>query len=388
MTDRLYYRDSYLREFSARVVDIHGDLAYLDRSAFYPSSGGQPSDTGMIDDSPVVEVIDEGDRVAHRVAKPVRAGVVECRVDWERRFDHMQQHSGQHLLSAVLQHLFEIPTVSVHLGQQTSTIDIGAASLDASRIERLEVETNRRAAENIPVRVSFEDASAAAGLRKPSERQGELRIVSIEGLDRSACGGTHVRATGEIGPVLIRKLDKIRGNVRIEFVCGLRAIRRARADFEALSRIGRALSTTIDDAPELVSQQAQRLADSEKMLQRLTVELAASKGKQAYAETEPSTDGVRRQVRRLETSGIDEEAKAYAQGFTSGARSAIVVAALSSRGILLAASADSGIHAAERLKPLLAQAGGKGGGNAAIAQGSVGSPEALEALIQQVLECP
>jgi alanyl-tRNA synthetase len=236
------------------------------------------------------------------------------------------------------------------------------------------------------MRVSFEGASAASGLRKASERQGELRIVSIEGLDRSACGGTHVRATGEIGPVLIRKLDKIRGNVRVEFVCGLRAIRRARADFEALSRVGRVLSTTIDDAPALVSQQVQRLADSDKALRRLAVELASSKGKQAYAETEASADGLRLQIRRLETSGIDEEARAFAQGFTSGARSAIVIAAPVSRSLLLAVSADSGINAAERLKPLLVSAGGKGGGNAAIAQGSVGSPEGLETLIRKVFE--
>jgi alanyl-tRNA synthetase len=223
-------------------------------------------------------------------------------------------------------------------------------------------------------------------LRKASERQGELRIVSIEGLDRSACGGTHVRATGEIGPVLIRKLDRIRGNVRVEFVCGLRAIRRARADFEVLSQIGRALSTTIDDACTLVSQQAQRLGEADKALRRMAVELAALKGRQAYAETDASEDGVRRQIRRLESSGIDDEARAFAHGFTGGARSAIVIAAPASRGILLAASSDSGIHAADRLKPLLAEAGGKGGGNSAIAQGSVSSPEALEDLIQKVFQ--
>ena len=331
-------------------------------------------------------MVDEGERIAHRVSAPVLADSVQCRIDWERRFDHMQQHTGQHLLSAVLQQLYKIPTVSFHLGSDISTVDVAAASLDASQLERLEAETNRRVFGNLPVAVSFEEAGAACDLRKASERQGELRVVSIGDLDRSACGGTHVRATGEIGPVLLRKLDRIRGNIRIEFVCGLRAVRCARGDFDALSRIGRALSASIDDTPALVDQQTQRLADCEKALRRMVVELATLKGKQAYAGTEPSPGGVRRHIRRLESSGIDEEARAFAHGFISGARSVIVIAAPASRSILLAVSPDSGMNAAERLKPLLAAAGGKGGGNTAIAQGSVASPEALESLLHGFIE--
>jgi alanyl-tRNA synthetase len=238
-TKRLYYHDSWLAEFSARVVDRSADgrCLYLDQTAFYPSSGGQPHDTGVLAGVPVQDVVDEGDRIAHLTAAPVNAVDVECRVDWSRRSDHMQQHSGQHLLSAVLVELFDVPTVSFHLGEESSTIDAPVASLVPQQVRAVEERTNEVVVENRPVTVSFESAAEAQGLRRASDREGPLRIVSIQGLDRSACGGTHVRATGEIGPILIRKLDKIRGNVRIEFLCGLRALRRARADFDALSRV-------------------------------------------------------------------------------------------------------------------------------------------------------
>ncbi len=164
--------------------------------------------------------------------------------------------------------------------------------------------------------VSFEDASAAAGLRKPSEREGTLRIVNIEGLDRSACGGTHVRATGEIGPVLIRKLERVHGNLRIEFLCGLRAVRRAHADYDALARIGRTFSCTLDDAPALAAAQVQSLETAEKARRKAAVELAQVRGRELYAATEPNAAGLRAVVERVAAGISDEEVRSRAQGFT------------------------------------------------------------------------
>ena len=230
MTERLYYDDCYLREFQARVVDTtdNGTRVYLDRTAFYPTSGGQPFDLGTLGGAAVRDVIDEEDRIAHVLDAPVAVGDVAARVDWDRRFDHMQQHTGQHLLSAVLIELFNIPTVSFHMGALTSTIEVAAAQIEPSRLERAEERCAEIVAAARPVTVSYEDSSSDLGLRKASARTGTLRIISIDGLDRSACGGTHVRSTAEIGPLLLRKLETLRGNVRIEFVCGLRAIQRAR----------------------------------------------------------------------------------------------------------------------------------------------------------------
>ena len=259
--DRLYYTDAYLRHFRALVTESAGNRLYLDRSAFYPSSGGQPNDLGTIAGIPVLDVIDEGDRVAHITASPIDASEVECEIDWARRFDHMQQHTGQHLLSAVLADLLGAQTVGFHLGSESSAIDVTANSLTDSQAAEAEVRANGIVFENHAVRVSFEDAAEAlaAGVRKRSDRDGTLRIITIAGVDRSACGGTHVRATGEIGPVLIRKLDRAHGATRVEFLCGSRAVRRARADYNLLAGISRTLTAPFDETAALVSSQAEAL---------------------------------------------------------------------------------------------------------------------------------
>jgi alanyl-tRNA synthetase len=222
VTDRLYYTDAYLTAFDAAVVARAdgGRRMYLDRTAFYPTSGGQPFDTGRLGGAEVVDVVDEGDRVAHLLASPVEGDRLDGRIDWPRRFDHMQQHTGQHLLSAVIAERFGHATVSVHFGRESSTLDLDTSALPHDQAVEAEALANAVVTENRPVGVSFEAAGATAGLRNASDRQGTLRIVTIEGLDRSACGGTHVRATGEIGAILIRKVERVKQLVRLEFLSG------------------------------------------------------------------------------------------------------------------------------------------------------------------------
>src|SRR5438270_79678 len=181
MTERLYYTDSYLREFHARVIERTpgADTVYLDRSAFYPTSGGQPFDLGSIGGIPVLDVVDEGERIAHRLAAPLpTGGEVAAAIDWTRRFDHMQQHSGQHLLSAVFEELFTLHTVSFHLGAESSTIDLEGGPVDARIVLEAERRANQLVSENRTMDVRFEDAKQAQGLRKPSGREGTLRIIS------------------------------------------------------------------------------------------------------------------------------------------------------------------------------------------------------------------
>jgi alanyl-tRNA synthetase len=381
MTDRLYYQDSYLTEFRARVVDASPDQQriYLDRTAFYPTSGGQPFDTGQLGGLDVIEVIDEGDRVAHLLTERLVHSEVEGRINPSRRFDHMQQHTGQHLLSAVLLEMFDAPTISFHLGAESSTIDISGA-LEPVQLREAERRANQIVFENRPVTISFQHASQDLALRKPTEREGEVRIISIQGLDRSACGGTHVRATGEIGPILLRKLDRVRGNQRIEFLCGGRAVARARADFEALSQIARVFSAPLDDAPALVEAQREKLQEADRTRRRLATELAAFSGKALYANTSPGPDGIRRVLRRVES--LSEESRAEAQSFAGAGPAIFLALAENPPSVLLAASKDSGTHAGDLLKRELTEAGGRGGGNAALAQGSLPSKEALDKLIQ------
>ncbi len=384
MTERLYYRDSYLTEFRARVVDTSpdGKRVYLDRTAFYPTSGGQPFDMGALGGVRVAEVVEEGERIAHVVEAPVGEVEVDARIDRDRRFDHMQQHTGQHLLSAVFIELLNAPTVSFHLGEASCTIDIERVSLPAAEIQAVEKRANEIVFENRPVSISFEDASADLGLRKPTEREGEIRIVSIAELDRSACGGTHVRATGEIGPILIRRLDRIRGQMRVEFVCGMRAVREARRDYDTVAAVSRALSCPAEEAAALVAGQAERLHAAEKARARMAVELARVEGQRLFASTEAGPSG--RRVATRTAPAFNDEFRALAQSFAAGESACFVGIAENPPGLLLAASAASGIHAGNLLKEILSKHGGRGGGNAGLAQGSVPSPESLSAALAEL----
>ena len=380
MTDRLYYHDSYLTEFRARVVETSPDRLriYLDRTAFYPTSGGQPFDIGKLGVVNVTDVVDEDGRIAHQLSAPLDAAEVSGVIDWQRRFDHMQQHTGQHLLSAVLVNLFNAPTLSFHLGVESCTIDV-ARSLDPAQIRQAERRANEIVFENRPVTIGFEDSSKDLGLRKPTEREGVIRIISIQDLDRSACGGTHVKSTGEIGPILIRKLDRIRGNQRIEFLCGLRAVKRARADFEAISGVARAFSAPPDEVPALVAAQLEKLQESDKARRRLATELAQARGRELYVDTPPGPDGIRKVVRRIVT--LSDDLRAEAQSFTAGQKSVFLAMGENPPAIMLASSPDSGINAGEFLKAALAKAGGRGGGNATMAQGSVPSKDLLDQFV-------
>jgi alanyl-tRNA synthetase len=386
-TRRLYYDDSFQDNFSAQVLSCEvlqeaedspsGPRwgVVLDQSLLYPSSGGQPNDLGKLGDSNVLDVQDGEDRILHVVDRPVAIGHVDGCIHWPRRFDHMQQHTGQHLLSAVLVSLFEAQTVSFHLGVDACTIDI-ARPLDPAQIREAELRANEIVFENRPVTIGFENSSKDLGLRKPTEREGVIRIISIHDLDRSACGGTHVKSTGEIGPILIRKLDRIRGNQRLEFLCGMRAVKRARADFEAISCVARSFSAPPDEVPALVGAQLEKLQESDKARRRLATELAQARGRELYAATTPGVDGIRKVVRRVPS--LADELRAEAQSFTAGEKSVFLAMGENPPAILLAASRDSGLNAGEFLKTALAKAGGRGGGSPTLAQGSVPSKDLLD----------
>lgn len=380
-TTRLYYTDSYLSRFDAQIAEIADDgrRVYLDRTGFYPTSGGQPHDLGTLADVAVVDVVDEGERIAHVLASPLTAAAHEVNgvLDWERRFDHMQQHTGQHLLSAVLEELFGHHTVSVHFGREYSSVDLDVESLSAERIARAEQRANEIVAENRPVTTSFEEAVHATGLRKASDREGTLRIIEIEGIDRSACGGTHVRATGEIGVILLRRAERVKKAMRVEFVCGLRAVRRARADFDALSRIATSLSAALDDAPSLVAAQTEQLRAAENERRRQERELATFRARALYDAATPDAQGVR--VVRQSAATMDE-LRALAQGMTSLTKAAFVGTVAEPPSLLIAASEDTGVDAGRVLREVVTRLGGRGGGSARVAQGTVpGSAELARA---------
>jgi alanyl-tRNA synthetase len=382
MTQRLYYLDSYLKEFEAEVVDRaeDGRRIYLNQTAFYPTSGGQPFDTGELGGIEVKDVVDEGDRVAHLLATPLSANRVTGKVDWPRRVDHMQQHTGQHLLSAVLANLFGHQTTAVHFGRESSTLDLNSGTFAPEQVAQAVVAANAIVTQNRPVEVSFEDAEAATGLRKASERTGRLRIVMIRDLDRSACGGTHVRATGEVGAILIRKVERARKGVRLEFLCGQRAITLAHEDFVLLSRLASDLSSSLSELPQVIAAQRTELKEFAARSRENQEKLDLCRAQELYGATTPDAAGIRRVVVQQDASSL-EELRGLASAFISLPMSIFVGTVVSPPSILLAASVDTGIDAAALLKSLLATVNGRGGGSARLAQGIVPGTAQLQEVL-------
>jgi alanyl-tRNA synthetase len=294
----------------------------------------------------------------------------------------MQQHTGQHLLSAVLHELFGNATIAVHFGRESSTLDLDTPDLVHTRLVAAESRANEIVTENRPVQVSFEDASEATGLRKASEREGTLRIVTIRDLDRSACGGTHVRATGEIGPILIRKSERVKKNVRLEFVCGARAVRRARADLDLLSRLTVHFSAAADELPALVEAQRGELKAVLGARRELEESLARYRARELY---DAAADGAPRRIVVREESGPIERLRPLAQAVAAMPRALFVGWTADPPAIVIAASADSGVDAGAVLRSALEAVGGRGGGNTRLAQGTAGSAAAAEQAVTTLL---
>jgi alanyl-tRNA synthetase len=389
VTHRLYYTDSYLCDFEAAVIgqSDDGKRIYLDQTAFYPTSGGQLFDTGELGGVRVMEVVDEGDRIAHLLGTPLADQRVTGRIDWPRRFDHMQQHTGQHLLSAVIAELLRRATLSVHFGKEVGTIDLDGGPLTAAEVAQVELRVNEVVTENRPVQVEFQAAGSAEGLRKPAAREGSLRIVTIQGLDRSACGGTHVRATGEIGPILIGKVERARTGTRLEFLCGGRAVRRAHSEHEVLTQLAMELTAAPGELIQLIQAMRAELKDLRAESHNVKGELERLIASGLYSGTTPDSDGIRRVVCREDTGRL-ERLKGLAQAFSSLSKVIFVGATSKPPSLIVAASRDSGMDAGTVLKRLLLSVGGRGGGSAVLAQGVLGEAAQLEGVIESLLQLP
>ena len=273
MTARLYYSDSYLTEFEAQVVQGEQVGKFfevsLDRTAFYPTSGGQPHDLGTMEAHPVVEVVDGPDgNVIHRLERRLPPTRVRCQVHWPRRFDHMQQHTGQHILSQAFIRVASLATVGFHLSAEYSTIDLDAGEVDMQVVRAAEDLANAIVFQNrrVTSRLVTPDEAVSLNLRKPSQRKGILRVVTIADFDVSACGGTHVRQTGEIGGIFINRVERVNRRTRVEFVCGQRSLDSYRRRSGDLDRIAKGLSVAPQDAPDRVEKQSQEIKTIRKRL--------------------------------------------------------------------------------------------------------------------------
>lgn len=388
MTERLYYLEPYLASFkgmvvSCEIVDRHAHVV-LDRTAFYPTSGGQPFDTGLLGGLKVIEVIDREDgAIVHVVESALVAGVeVEGRVDWTRRFDHMQQHTGQHVLSAAFDKVCGARTESFHLGTSAATIDLGR-EVSAAQIAAAEDEANRVVWEDRPVTIRFAttDEAAKLPLRKEPARTGPLRLIGVEDFDLSACGGTHVSRTGAIGIIAITGSEKVRGGTRIEFLGGNRVLNRVRVWREAFASTMKHLSV----APEELAPAIERLQADVKTQQRLSrslqEQLASHEARALISRGQ--RDGDRLIVVEAPEGWDAPGLKALAVAATSAAPDAVV--ALFTRTtpalVVVARGAAGGIDAGAVLQGLTSQFGGKGGGKPDLAQGG-GLDAPVDTLLQ------
>ena len=396
MTERLYYTDAYLRTFTARVTAAEPRRVVLDRTAFYPTSGGQPNDTGTLAGVPVTDVIDDGRDIIHILAEeggagtPSPGGEVQGALDWNRRFDHMQQHTAQHVLSAVFARVLAAETVSVHLGG-SSTIDLAAAALSAEDARRVEDEANQIVFDNRPVTVRFVDENevVALGLRRPPKRTGMIRVVEVAGCDRSACGGTHVRGTGEIGPVLLRRWERSRGHLRVEFLSGWRALADYRWKHALVSEWSSRLTVGERDLAGALERLAAGARDQERALGEARERLIVHEAVERLAGA-ASTTG--RKILRLAVSGREAAEIRQLLREMTGRESCVVLAGDEATGRLyFARSQGEGPAMAALMADACRSAGGRGGGTAAFAQGAVppGEPvaRALAAAEETVSRC-
>jgi alanyl-tRNA synthetase len=375
MTHRLYYTDSLLDRFDATVVES-GILAdgrhyvVLDRSGFYPTSGGQPHDLGVLGDAVVTDVFDRDadGQVVHVVDRALAAGVeVSGRIDLARRIDHVQQHSGQHLLSAAFIRACDAPTVSFHLGADVSTIDV-AVVLDAAAVARAEDLANQVVWENRTVSVRFvsEDEAARLPLRKEPTRGGTLRLVEIADWDLSACGGTHASATGGIGAVVVTGTERYKGGLRVSFVCGGRAVRYVRTLRDASAAAARHLSVLTGELPDAV---ARLQADQKALRQELRGlgERLATYEATDLAGTAVEAGGVRVALAILENRD-GAALKTLAQAVAVRGCAAILVSASRPALVAVARGELGALDAGAVVRALIARFGGKGGGRQELAQ--------------------
>lgn len=390
MTERLYYSDPYVAEFEATVVAItphaSGQTAVtLDRTAFYPTSGGQPFDVGSLDAVRVVDVIEADDgEILHVLEGRLTEGSrVAGRIDWARRFDHMQQHTGQHILSAAFDHLLNTRTESFHLGAESATIDL-SRELSAEEIARAEEDANRIVWEDRPVRIRFVDAADAATLplRKEPAREGMLRLVEVDGYDLSACGGTHVDRAGAIGIIAVAGSERFRGGSRVEFVCGGRALRSHRRLRDVTGAAMRLLSVHRDELPVSIERLQTEAKDARRRLRDAQSRIAVHEA-QALADDAAdqvvvaSLDGWDQAGLTLVASAIVERPGFAAALFGLPAPSPIVVAR----------HRDAKVDCAAVLKEVVARFGGKGGGRPDLARGGglLGDPQELAAHLRASL---
>lgn len=378
-TEQLYNDNPYLKEFDAKVVEVipyEGKYGIvLDKTAFYPEGGGQPSDTGYLNDADVLQVIEKDGELLHIANEPLSSKEVKGLINWSRRFDHMQQHTGQHILSECFQKLLNGSTDSFHLGKDIVSIEINIDSFSEKYAEHLEDMANDIIYSNLPVtaRVVTDDELKSIPLRKKPKVTENIRIVEIKDFDYSPCGGTHVSASGEVGIIKIKSWEKCKGGIRFIFLCGYRALKDYSLQNSIIRALGEKLSIRDFDIVEAVSKLQNDYRIAEKLLSTATQELIKFEANQIIEKC-PVIDGIRLVSRIFDGRSIND-AKLLAQYLTQVPGTVALLACKNeSAQVIFTRSEDVSIDMNNLIKSIFPIIEGKGGGNARTAQG--GGPKA------------
>ena len=392
MTDRLYYDNAYLTEFDAQVLACcpNGDSfdVLLDTTAFYPTSGGQPFDTGILGSTRVIDVNVTDSEVWHTVTSPLDVGsTVHGRIDWPRRFDHMQQHAADHMIASALHRLMGGVTIGLHISQDVSTIDVampeGVTRISDADVRRIERDVNERVQRDVPIRCWFPEAKelAALPLRKQPTVSEHVRIVAIGTDEMVACGGTHPATAGQLGLVKIVSVTPARGKMRVAFLAGQRAL----ADYfrcsEAAHTAAGLLSTGVENLAASVSALQEKLRSAEFELVKHRKEQLLSQAQRFLDEAESLPDGQKLIARFVEADAMLLRELAARLIETPGVIALLGASAGEQMIYVFGRAADVNIDMGALLRASARPLGGKGGGRPDFAQGG-GSPAILEAACQ------
>lgn len=381
MSKKLYYDSAYIREWQttiSRVVEREdGYYVILEETAFYPHGGGQPCDEGRINGVPVLDVISEEENVLHKVASPLGEGTLSCEVDWQRRFDHMQQHSGQHLLSAVCRDLYQAMTVSFHLGTDYATIDVEQPELSPAQLAAIESEVNQQIYKNRTISSYFvtEEELAKLPLVKQPKVTENIRIVEIQDVEYNACGGTHVSSTGEIGMIKLLKAEKQKGNTRIYFKCGYRALQ----EFNDSLKILGALSIKFNTGKDEIIDRVEKWELETKQLQAELTQLKEEND--AYVVDELLAHREGNLIARVFENKSMKDLQNLAGKLAVQSDCPVLLATIAENKVVLANNSDA-LSCGAFFKANLAAYQGKGGGSDKIAQAGFGTWDAAAAFLE------
>lgn len=397
MTERLYYTNAYQTEFDAHIVAIteaNGQSAIvLDRTFFYPTSGGQPFDTGVLGERRIVDVsATENGAVLHLLdgllPNATTGQTVHGVIDWPRRYDHMQQHAGQHLLSQIFYRHFGDETVSVHFGDTESTLDLDVAVLEPAKLDEAEQIANEMVYAALPIMAYFvtDGELSKVPLRRPPKVTGQIRIVEIEKFDYSACGGTHVRTTAEIGPIKLTKVERRRGQVRLTFLCGKRAYQDYTAKHRLLTETANLFSTDITEVPRLVERNLAQVKELQQIVKAFTEEQLAREAGALVNEAQPV--GQHRLIAKHFTDKDAGAVKSLAQNLqpSPGVIALLATGYGGKLTLIFTRATDVDVHVGNLLRDTLRHFGGSGGGRPDFAQGGGVDPAQAQALLDFAIQ--